>query len=397
MARVTGPVPRLAIVVSHPIQYYVPLYQRLAKRDDLAIKVFFTWHAAAAPVRDRGFGTAVEWDIPLASGYEHQLVPNKAGDPGTHRFMGLRNPSLLKCVAAWSPDLVHVTGWAWWSHLRLLRQLHSAQTPSLFRGDSHLLGARRRGLEWEVKRRVLKRVFSWPSKFLYVGSENRDYYRAFGVDEERLRYCPHSIDVGRFATGAERFEREAAEWRNQLEISETATVVLFAGKFEPTKQPLMLMDSFLRHADRDLVLLMVGSGVQDAELRRIAANEPGRIRILPFQNQSRMPVVYRLGDVFILPSAGETWGLAVNEALACGRPVLVSDRVGCARDVVDKTCGEVFPWSHADTMMGMLNGLNADRSRLPELSRGAMRRAWSFDVERTEDSLVDVVRELAPQ
>ena len=67
---------RLAIIVSHPIQYYIPLYQRLAQRDDLIIKVFYTWHVGHAAVEDRGFKTPVAWDIPLTEGYEFELIQN---------------------------------------------------------------------------------------------------------------------------------------------------------------------------------------------------------------------------------------------------------------------------------------------------------------------------------
>ena len=131
---------RLAIVVSHPIQYYVPLYQRLARREELEIRVFYTWHAGEKAVLDRGFDTPVAWDIPLTEGYEFELVPNLARDPGTHHFFGLRNPSLLAQLTAWRPDVVHVTGWAWLSHLQILRELTRQGVPVLFRGDSHLLG-----------------------------------------------------------------------------------------------------------------------------------------------------------------------------------------------------------------------------------------------------------------
>ena len=130
---------QLAIIVSHPIQYYAPLYQRLAQRDDIAIKVFFTWHAGQVAVEDQGFKTKVAWDIPLTEGYDFELVPNVSRVPGTHRFFGLRNPTLVNRVLAWKPDVVHVTGWAWFSHLMALRAFKKKQILTLFRGDSHLL------------------------------------------------------------------------------------------------------------------------------------------------------------------------------------------------------------------------------------------------------------------
>jgi len=130
-------------------------------------------------------------------------------------------------------------------------------------------------------------------------------------------------------------------------------------------------------------------------MRAVAAADPDRFRVLPFQNQTRMPVVYRLGDLVILPSAfGETWGLAVNEAMACGRPALVSNRVGCAADLVDDSCGRVFPWDDISAMMRAVNEMTRDRQGLAKLGRAAAQRAWAFDTARTEAALSDCLHAL---
>jgi len=382
-----GPRIRLAIIVSHPIQYYAPLYQRLARRDDLLIKVFFTWHDGHTAIADRGFRTPLVWDIPLTQGYEFQRVPNVSFDPGTHHFFGLRNPTLVDRVKAWNPDVVHITGWAWLSHLRAIWAFHKLGTQVLFRGDSHLLDGIPNGASWQLKRAFLKRVFSWPSGFLVVGQANRAYYEAFDVAPDRLISCTHSIDVARFAQPTDRYEDEARLWRRQLNISDDRRVLLFAGKFEHKKRPVELMRTVQALSDPSLLLIMVGSGELSVEVNAIAAADPARFLVLPFQNQTRMPVVYRLGHLFILPSAfGETWGLAVNEALACGRPVLVSDRVGCAADVVDASCGRLFSWADSSLPRALIE-MTRDRAALSAMGRSAAKRAWLFDVAETEASL----------
>jgi glycosyltransferase involved in cell wall biosynthesis len=380
---------RLAFVVSHPIQYYAPLYRRLAQRDDLLLRVFFTWHAGGSAVHDRGFGTAVAWDIPLTEGYDFEAVPNRAANPGTHRFFGLRNPSLVDRVADWRPDVVHVTGWAWASHLDALWRFQRRGIPTLFRGDSHLLDSRRSGPRWWIKQAALRRVFSWPTGFLVVGSANRAYYERLGVGPDRLFDCPHSIDVRRFAEPHFGYEADALEWRRALDIPPGKRVVLYAGKFEPKKRPLELMRAIEASSDPAVVLILVGGGPLQTDIAALAASRPARFRVLPFQNQKRMPIVYRLGDLFVLPSAyGETWGLAVNEALASGRPVLVSDRVGCASDVVDASCGRVFPWDDSSAMIASMKEMLADDDRLREMRNASLRHAWSFDISRTEERLI---------
>ncbi|HEY6347645.1 MAG TPA: glycosyltransferase family 4 protein [Bryobacteraceae bacterium] len=382
---------RLAIIISHPIQYYAPLHQRLACHDGLEIKVFFTWHSGNAAAWDRGFQKSVAWDIPLTEGYESELVPNVAPDPGTHHFFGLRNPALVERVLAWKPHVVHLTGWAWHSHLMALRAFAGRGVPVFFRGDSHLLDSPN-GPRWWVKQRVLREMFKWPSAFLAVGAANRAYYETFGVDADRIFACPHSIDVRRFAEPAGELERQATEWREQLGIAKNRVVLLFAGKLERKKRPLELMRAVQALNRPGCILVVVGNGELEQEVRALAAADPGRFRILPFQNQSRIPIVYRLGDLFVLPSShDETWGLGVNEALACGRPVLVSDRVGCASDVVTPSCGRVFHFRDNGGLVRALEDMTMDIEKLREMGRAAARRAWAFDIGITETSLIDAL------
>jgi glycosyltransferase involved in cell wall biosynthesis len=386
---------RLAIVVSHPIQYAAPLYRRLARRADVALKVFFTWHAGDREIVDRGFAQPVAWDIPLTEGFDFELAPNAASGPGTHRFGGLRNPDLLARVLSWQPDVVQVTGWAWFSHLNLLRALHRRRIHTLFFGDSHLLDGNTRGPRWWLKAALLRRVYSWPSGFLVTGAANRAYFERFGVAAEKLYPCPHTIDVGRFAAPHDALAAEAAQWRSQLELGRDRKALLYAGKFEAKKRPLELMHAVARLPDPGIALILVGAGPLQGEIDALAAAAPSRFRVLPFQNQSRMPIVYRLGDVFVLPSShGESWGLAVNEALACGTPVIVSDRVGCAADLVDPTCGFVFRWDDWRQFESCVASLLADPQRLAALHRAAAERAWAFDVAVAESATATALHRL---
>jgi glycosyltransferase involved in cell wall biosynthesis len=239
-------------------------------------------------------------------------------------------------------------------------------------------------LRWWLKRIALAEIYR-SLTCLYVGENNYDYYRAAGVPKSRLFYCPHSIDVERFAEPNEELERKAQAWRDELQIRKSARVLLYAGKFEKKKQPVELMKVVLDMAQNDLILIMIGNGELEYAVAAIASEHPAKFRVLPFQNQSRMPLVYRLGDVFTLPSAyGETWGLAVNEALACGRKVLVSDKVGCVPDVIiSDEVGRVF------NRLGVLDF----GSKLRELLRQStdrqliLKEARRFDLPATENAL----------
>jgi glycosyltransferase involved in cell wall biosynthesis len=374
---------RLAIITTHPIQYYAPLFAALSRSSAIHPRVFYTWsQAVGADIADPGFGRVVRWDLPLLSGYEFEVVPNLAKDPGTHHFAGLRNPSLTSAIRAWQADAVLVFGWSSESHLGALRYF-KGKIPVLFRGDSHLLDSQR---PW---RKVARRAFlTWVYRHvdvaIAVGSNNYDYYRWCGLAESRLAFAPHAIDVQRFADPEGIHHRRASQWRQELTIPPDGPVILFAGKMQPKKDPQLLLESFLA-ADRPGHLVLVGSGELEAALRT-RAHGHGNVHFLPFQNQGAMPAVYRIGDVFALPSRGpgETWGLALNEALACGLPLIAGTQVGAARDlIVPWVNGWLFTSGDGRQLTGVIrDALESGPARLRDMSQAAMKESarWSIEV-----------------
>jgi len=339
-----GARPRLAIVATHPTQYYAPLFELLAARAHVELHVFYGWPGLSrAPALDPGFGRTLSWDVPLLENYQHTLVANSSRDPGTHHFRGIASPELIPALRRWRPDAVLIYGWSYQSHLTAIHTLRG-RVPILFRGDSTLLDETP-GLRRWARRAALSWIYRHVDLALYVGARNREYFVAHGLRDSRLAWAPHAVDNERFADASGAAAREAAAWRDRLGIGADSRAALFAGKLEYKKAPDLLLRSFLDRARADEHLIIVGTGPMEsalADLGRARRN----VHFLGFQNQTTMPVVYRLGDVFVLPSRGpgETWGLAVNEAMACGRPVIVSDRVGCAPDlVVEGGTGAVVP------------------------------------------------------
>lgn len=330
---------RLAVVISHPIQYYSPWFRWLSTHG-WTLRVFYLWDFGVARRNDPEFGRAVVWDVDLLSGYDHEFVPNVAREPGTHHWRGLDNPSLVPRIQDWNPDVILLFGYKYITHLKLIA---TRRTPLVFRGDSHLLDAPSPKL---VKRWFLSRLYNRFAAITYVGHANHDYFRAFGVSDQKLFHAPHCVDAVHFsATDA---LRQAADTLKQSLGLGDCRIILFAGKLIAKKQPRELLTSFLElDNDPRIALVFVGEGEELASLQALAAAHPEKnVRFLPFANQSEMPARYLLADIFALPSRGpeETWGLAVNEAMHLGVPCLVSDRVGCQRDLVTEgETGWVFP------------------------------------------------------
>ena len=323
---------KLAIITTHPIQYNAPLYAMLQQRGNIAIKVFYTWGEEVLLKKyDPGFDKTIKWDIPLLEGYEFEFVKNIATDKGSHHFKGIDNPTLIHKIEQWNTDAILVYGWCFRSHLKVLRYFHN-KIPVLFRGDSTLL--KEPLLPKKIIRSIfLKWVYSKVNFALYVGSRNKEYYQAWGLKPDELVFAPHAIDNNRFMFPDALLNEQAFLKRKELGIAPGALVFLFAGKLDDNKNVQLLLDAFIDLNNAAIHLLIAGNGIAEKELQSMAAGKTN-IHFLPFQNQQFMPVLYRIGTVLVLPSLTETWGLSVNEAMACSRPVLMSDSCGAATDLV---------------------------------------------------------------
>ncbi len=390
---------RLAVVLSHPTQYYSPWFRHLAGPEGLGdggLRVFYLWDFGVAERRDPQFGRTFRWDVDLLSGYESEFVPNVARDPGTHHFGGLDNPGLGARLAAYRPGALLLFGYNWKAHLGALAWARRRGVPVLLRGDSHWLG---RGRPAVARRVALHLLFRQFAGFLTVGAANRDYYRAVGVPESRLFFAPHAVDATQFDPRRPEPAEAAARLRRELGL-QGRRVLLFAGKFRAAKQPGPLLDAFLDVAGPDDALVFVGDGEEREALERRAAARPDAlVRFLPFANQSEMPSRYLLGDVFALPSRGsyETWGLAVNEAMHLGRPCLVSDLVGCQRDLVlPGETGWVFPADDAGALRAAVRAaLTAPPAELARLGRAATERVAPYSYARAAAGLRSALESLA--
>jgi glycosyltransferase involved in cell wall biosynthesis len=396
--------PKLAIVTTHPIQYYAPVFRALAASPEMQLRVFYTWSQAESQgIYDAGFGAEVKWDVPLLEGYEHRFVANVAARPGVEHFAGLQTPSLVSEITAWEADAVLVYTWNSWSHLQALRGLHG-RVPVLFRGDSTLLDAR----PWwraQLRRLFLTWVYRHVDVAIAVGTANRRYFEWCAVPPEHIALAPHTVDVGRFAADAARHEARAADWRQQLGIAADDGVILFAGKLQSKKNPRLLLDAFARlpppaSPHSHVHLVFVGNGELEAQLKAAARGVP-RVHFLPFQNQSAMPAVYRLGDVFVLPSQGpgETWGLALNEALASGRPIIASDKAGGAIDLIRQGVnGWMFESGNADDLERILRAaMDLTPAGLRAMGVSAQQLSASWSSEESARRICKVFLECLPE
>ena len=372
---------KLAVITTHPIQYNAPLFKLLAERGRIEVKVFYTWGESAVNKYDPGFGKHIEWDIPLLNGYSFCFVKNIAAVSGSNSFKGIDNPTLIDEIVNWKADAVLVYGWSFKSHIKAIRYFHK-KIPVIFRGDSTTLNEKK-GLKKIVRTLFLKWVYSYVDYALYVGVHNKLYFKRHGLKEHQLVLAHHAVDNNRFAQPDGEYKEAAKMWRHQLGVKAHELTILYAGKFEDIKNPSCLVKLSKKMADLPVKFILVGNGHLEKELKT-SSRDCSNILFLDFQNQLTMPVVYRLCDLFILPSKSETWGLSVNEAMACGKGILVSDKCGCAADLVtNDENGYIFNIEQIDDLVVGIKSLLDHRERVKIMGLASSRKIENFSFVNT--------------
>jgi glycosyltransferase involved in cell wall biosynthesis len=329
---------KVVFVISHPIQYYVPLLQGLSSNAKIDIHVLYTWGKESMIKFDPGFNKVIEWDLPLLDGYNYEFLENVAADPGTHHFKGIDNPSIVNRIIDLKPDKLVLFGWSFKSHLKVLRKF-SNKIPIYFRGDSHLLNDSGT-IKSSLRRIYLTWLYSHVDYAIAVGTQNRRYYQRMGLKDHQILFAPHAIDDQRFLRNIENDRNAAIAWRNELTIPDEHILFIYVGKFEYRKNLQTLISAKLNLKDHKCSLVLVGNGPDEQELKEMAKVDKN-IHFIDFVNQAKIASVYRMADVFVLPSISETWGLGINEAMSCGLAVIASDRVGSAIDLVQQN-GFIF-------------------------------------------------------
>ena len=379
---------RLAVLVSHPIQYFVPLFRLLAQRQDLDFVVLYHTRLGTVPYRDEGFGRDIQWDIPLLEGYPHHFLSDRLENGGCQW-------RVIPVLLQERPDVLIVHGYTAPTNLLAMLLAKVLGIRVLMRGDTRV----QQGHVSAFRRWVKRGVLSLCDGAIAVGSANRDYYLSLGMKEGDVFFAPFSVDNAAFALPVEERETHRAALRHQLGVSGHALLVVFVAKLIRLKRAPDLIDAFSRVRGRlpDAHLVIIGSGEEEAMLKHQASvTAKGYVHFLGFLNQSALPRAFAACDLLVLPSDNESWGLVVNEAMASGLPVIVSDDVGAARDLVANTgAGMVYPCGDIDALEACLEamlGEEGPRRKMAVRSRDVIQ---SWDITCTADGIAAAAHQIA--
>ena len=389
---------RILILASHVIQYSSPLFRRMAQDPRLDLQIAYCTLQGAKPEIDPEFGVEVAWDTSVLEGYPWILLPNRSPVPGLGRFFGLFNPGVWRLIRNSHFDAVILPGYFYFTAWLAIATAKWNSTPILFVTDSHSLRSWRAQSPSELrfKRWLVRRIFSLANAILVSSSGGVEYLKSLGFSSDQIFLVPTAVDNDWWTGQAAKVDRNSvrAVWKIPVE----GTVALFCAKLQRWKGPMDLLEAFAKANVPNSCLVFAGDGPERNNLER-RTKELGladRVRFLGFLNQSQLPSAYCAADLFVLPSLFEPFGLVVNEAMLCGLPVAVSDRVGARFDLVrpDEN-GYVFPAGDLEALAAILRKILPDPEKRTRMGAAARRRMETWSPQEYVDSFVRAVKLVA--
>ena len=320
--------PRLAVIASHPIQHFVPVYRRLAEQYNVEVKVFYITENGVKDSVDKGFGVSFSWDLPLLEGYQHEFVnPGKLITDFSFNEVDCLN--IHKHLEDFSADAVWLNGyWARVNWRIILRQ--NTRRRIIYSSDSNLLDNR----HWSTrlfKQLIVRFFFSRCDLFIAVGEQNRRYLRHHGVPKNKIERACYPIDIRALITQRDHLtQADRLEIRGKYGIAKDAFVIIFSGKLVAYKSPIDLVEALTVLQTKNIVVMFMGDGEQRKKLQ-LESQRNGleqQVVITGFINQSEIAKHMFASDLLVLPSTKEPFGAVVSEALPFGLPIIASNRVG---------------------------------------------------------------------
>jgi glycosyltransferase involved in cell wall biosynthesis len=388
---------KIAAFLSHPIQYFTPLWQELSRRPGVELTVYYFSRQGLDHSHDPGFGVSFAWDIDLLAGHHSEFLPRRwpTVDARDSRPRAL-NAGLYGALSlGW--DAVFIAGYVHANNWLIIAACQHLEIPVMCWADSTLHPHADKSWSRRLaKRALLSRFVPRISAFLAAGGHTRAYFEHYGASPDRIFIVPCAIDVLRFRqTVAASNADQRDQLRTRLGIPRDKRIVMFCGKLVDWKRPLDVVAAVRALQRSDTVAVVVGDGPVRESLERA-----GGAVLTGFVNQRDLPLVLALADVLVLSSSFEPYGAVVAEAQAVGVPAVVSDACGCygpGSVVQDGVSGLVYPVGDVSALTQRLSTLLGDDVLRRTMSEQARLQAETQSARSAADGFVAALqRVVAP-
>ena len=280
-------------------------------------------------------------------GYNYDFIKNNSLSPGVYNgFFGVVNFSIIKKLYNLKKNtIVVVHGWSPLSCFASIVFSKIFGSKTCLRAETPLSHEIKKSKVKLFFRKIIFKYFLFKmiDKFLFIGKENKKFYKFYGVNEKKLIYTPYSVNNNKFHNLFIDNIDKKNQFKKELGLDLNQKIILFSGKLISKKNPIDLLESVISIKNKDLFVVFMGDGILRKKMETIAIeNNFTNYKITGFVNQSEVYKYYLISDLFVMCSGiGETWGLSTNEAMNFNLPVVISSLTGCSSNLVDKN-GYIF-------------------------------------------------------
>ena len=381
---------KILIFTTHPIQYQVPLFKLLSKNKNLNVKVIYASNHGAINSIDKDFQVKFSWDINMFNGYNYEILEKKIN---VNSFF-LNTNKIYSKFREKKIDLCLILGWNNLFYLKAIFWSFFLGVPIIARAESNLL-KKDSLIKKTLKKIVFYIFFKLFNKFLYIGKANYDFYKNYGVSNEKLIPGPYSVDNNFF----DNLKINKIKIKSELKISKNKIIYIFSGKFIPRKRPLDILYAILDLREKKLNyhFIFIGDGQQKKECIDFAKkNCLSNITFLGFVNQRKIREYYAIADIIIMPSEYETWGLAVNEAMASGCACIVSNKCGCFKDLVytrgEKKNGFIYQVGDIAKIKELFIFFDKNKKKIKNMKKNSLSIIQNFNLKKTSESITGFLK-----
>ncbi len=390
--------PKIVYLLSHPIQYFSPLFVELTEKGVEPHVLYCTDVTLKKEASiDKQFGVPVKWDIPLLDGYSYQFLKNRGVGTPLYGFFSIVNPAIISALYKnrnrKTRQFLVIHGWQFFTYILAVIFGHFFGYKVAMRTDTPL--SLEKGKPYHtvtIKKIFLKYVYFPLFRYLlFIGDENKNFLLHYGAPNKKLVFCPFSVDNKRFDKDYRALKEQKDTLKENLGIEKTTNVILFVGKYTEKKRVMQLIEAFKILTFKNTLLLMVGEGEKRPEIEAMIKRHGLKIILTGFKNQTELAPYYTVADVFVLPSA-EQWGLAVNEAMNFGLPVIVSELVGCHANLVKEgENGFVFPCDDIKTLSKKMEAILLNPELQKQMRVNSKNIILDYSVQKTAESLIKLM------
>lgn len=374
---------KVAFVIKCPNAHYPTFYQNLALHPQINFTVYYCSKTEFSSA-DYGINTE-DWGIDLLGKYNYKFLKNFSiggrGNRSSNPF-GLINPQICLEIKRNRFDAVVLAGWSAATYYLAMLTAKVFGIPVMLLSDSNYIAEAEKPKYKIIMKDLLlgKCIFPMASACLYPGTATKQFYRHYGVAEDKLFHFPFFVDTDQFESYKDLKDKKV-HLRSEMGIPEDAFVILFVGRLHGVKSPMDLLKAYEQVKFKKKALIFVGEGPLKKDLQDYTYQcNLEQVYFPGFQNRVKIPRFYASADLFVLPASHEPWGVTIHEAMCFGLPVITTDKVGSAVDLVKHNQnGFIYPCGDINSLASYIEELAVDREKRENFGKTSLEiiKNWS--------------------